>query len=87
MKCHIMHNLAFYEGLYCLLRQNQTSKKEIQNILKIGTWPTSTYAMAHPDFSVCSFMEKLIGLKWLNGKVNNLTCGSIRHIIVLIIYL
>ena len=52
MKYHIMH--LFHQGLLCLLRQKQSSEKEIQYLLKIITCDHSIYTMDHPDLSVCS---------------------------------
>ena len=57
------HGAAFHQDLHFLFRQNQSSEKEIQYILEIITCDLSIYTMDHPDFIVCSFMEKSIGLK------------------------
>ena len=57
IKCHT------HQGLHCLLRQNLSSKKEIQYFLEIITCEPSIYTMDHPDFIVCSFLENSISLK------------------------
>ena len=62
------HNAAFHQGLHCFLRENRSSEKEIQYYFEIITCDTSIYAMDHPDFIVCGFMENSFGLKrvkWL----------------------
>ena len=55
------HYAAIHLGLHCLLKQNQSSKKNA-----ITTCNPSIYTMVHPDFIVCSFMENSIGLKRVN---------------------
>ena len=50
----MLHYVAFHQSL---LRQNQSSKKEIQYFLEIITCDPSLCIMDHPDFIVCSFME------------------------------
>ena len=55
---------AFHQGLHCLPRQNQPSENEIQYFLETTCDP-SIHKMDHPDFIVCNFMEKSIGLKVL----------------------
>ena len=57
------HKAAFHQGLHCLLRQNQSSEKEIQYFLEIITHNLSIYTMDHPDLTVSSFMENPTGLK------------------------
>ena len=59
----MLHNVAFHQGLHCLLRQNQSSEKEIEYFLQIITCGPSLYLMDHPGFIVCSFMENSIGQK------------------------
>ena len=61
------HNAAFHQGLHCLLRQNQSSEKEIQYILKIITCDPSIYSMDHRDLTVSNLLENSIGLKRVNG--------------------
>ena len=59
------HNLAFHQGLHCLIGQNQSSEKEIQYYGGGGilTCDLSICTMDHSDFIVCSFMENYVGLK------------------------
>ena len=58
------HNAAFHQGLQCLLRQIQSSEKEIKYTLEIITCEPSIYTMDYPHyFIVCSCMENSIGLK------------------------
>ena len=59
----MLHNAAFHQSQHCLLRQNLSSVKEIQYVLKIITYGPSIYRMDHLDFIVCSFIENSIGLK------------------------
>ena len=62
----IPHNAVFHQCLHCLLRQNQSSGKEIQYFLEIIACDPSIYGKNHPDFIVCSFMGHPIGLKRVN---------------------
>ena len=39
------HKAAFHQGLHCLLRQNQSSEKEIQYIFEIITCDPPIYMM------------------------------------------
>ena len=43
-------------GLYCLLRQNQSSETEMQYFGEITACDPSTYIMDHPDLTVSNFM-------------------------------
>ena len=63
----MLHNAAFHQGLHCMLRQNQSSEKEIQYSFKIIIFEPSICPMLHPDFIACSFMENSIVLKRVNG--------------------
>ena len=58
--------------LYCLLRYNQSSEKEIQYFFEIIIFDPSSYTMDHPHFIVCSFMENSIGLKTI--KLSDEVC-------------
>ena len=58
----MLHDATFHLGKHCLLRQNQSSEKEIQNYSEIITCDPSIYTMDHSDFTVCVFMENSIGL-------------------------
>ena len=66
------HDVAFHQGLHCSLRQNQSSKKEIQYFLKIKTCnPSKKYNGPSRLFIVWIFMEFSIGLervKWHKAK-------------------
>ena len=57
------HYVAFHLGLHCLLRQNQSSEKEIKYYLEIITYDPSAHTMDRPDFIVCNLIENSIGLK------------------------
>ena len=60
----MLQNVPFHQGHHCLLRQNQSSEKEINFIyLEIITCDPSDYTMDHPDLTVLHFLEKFIGLK------------------------
>ena len=52
-----------HQGMYCLLRQNRSSEKEVQYFLKIITCDPSIYTMDHPDLTVSNFMEYSFGQK------------------------
>ena len=49
----MLHNAAFHQGLYCLLRYNQSSEKRIQYFLEIITCDPSSYTLDHPHFILC----------------------------------
>ena len=69
----MLYNAAFHQGLHCLLRQNQSSEKTIFFFFfffggggggeGIITCYPSICTMDHHDFSLCSFMENVTGLK------------------------
>ena len=57
------HNVAFHQGLHCLLRQNHIFKESNTIFLEeITACDPSIYTIDHPDFIVCSYMENFIGL-------------------------
>ena len=58
-----LHIAAFYQGLQCLLRQNQSSEKEIQYYLETITCDPSIYIVDHSDCIESNFIENFIGLK------------------------
>ena len=60
-KDEMPHNAAFYQGLHCLLRQNQSSEKEIQYFFECLTYDHSIYTMDHPDLTVSNFWGISIG--------------------------
>ena len=47
----MQHTAAFHQGLHCLLRQNQSSKKDIQYYLVIITCNLSIHT-TDPEFSL-----------------------------------
>ena len=52
---------AFYQGLYYLLRQNQSSEKELKYFLKSATSDhIYIYTMDHPDLFLYSFKVNFI---------------------------
>ena len=53
------HNVAFHQGLHCLLRQNQSSETEIQKFLEIITYDPSIYTIDHPDFILYVYLENI----------------------------
>ena len=55
----MLHNAAFYQGLHCLLRQNQSSEKEIQYFGEIITCDPSIYGMDHPQFIVYNLLWEI----------------------------
>ena len=59
----MLHNVAFHQGMHCLLRQNRSLKKEIQYFFGIIACDPSIYTMDHPDFIAYSFMERSTSLK------------------------
>ena len=52
------HNVAFHQGLHCLLRQNQSSKKEIQYFWKLQPVTSQNSTMDHPDYLLHEFCVK-----------------------------
>ena len=63
----IPHYAAFHQGVHCLLRYNRSTDKEIQYFCKLShVTPQYMYAMDHPQFIGCNFMENDIGLKKVN---------------------
>ena len=58
-------NVAFYQGLHCLLRRNQSLGKEILRVyfLEIITYEPSIYTLHHPDLTVSNFMGNSISLQ------------------------
>ena len=57
------HDVAFHQGLHCLQRQCQSSKKVLQYFWEIITGDPSIYTVDHTDFIVCSYIENLVSLK------------------------
>ena len=54
------HNTAFHQDLHCLLRQKQSSEKEIQFYLEIITCDPSIYTMDHSTFIILKRKEESI---------------------------
>ena len=60
----MQHNAAFYQGMHCLLRHNQSSEKEIQYFKgNYNLSDPSIYTLDHPDLIVSNFMGNSIGTK------------------------
>ena len=59
------HNGAFHQGLHSLLRQKQSSEKEIQYFLKIISCDPSIniHVMGNSDLNVSNFLENSICIK------------------------
>ena len=70
IKCH--RNAAFHQGLHCLLRQNESSEKEIKYCFKIMACGPSMYTMDHPAICVCtcSFMENSMSLIRVKQRIS-----------------
>ena len=50
-------NAAFHQGLHCLLREKQSSDKEIQFNLAIIIYNPSIYTMEHPKLIISNQKE------------------------------
>ena len=57
------HNMAFPQGLHCLLRQNWSSEKDKKKFLEIISCDPSIYTRDHPNLTVSNFMANSNGLK------------------------
>ena len=67
------HNVAFHQGLHCLLRQKLSSGKKLQFCLEIKTCDPLNYTMDHSKF-IASRKNSLVHLRFLlitifNSKV------------------
>ena len=71
----MLHNVAFHQGLRCLLRQHHSSEKKIQYFFEIITCDPSLYIIDHPDLTVSNFMGNSIGIKRVNWTYQG--CHSI----------
>ena len=60
------NSAAFHQGLHCLLKQNQSSEKEILYFLEIITCDPSIYIMDYPHLTVSNIMENSIDPKRVN---------------------
>ena len=56
----MLHIAAFYQGIQCLLKQNQSSEKEIHFFYKIVTCDPSIYTMEHPKLIASNQKEASI---------------------------
>ena len=56
----MLHDVAFYQCLRCLLQQKQSSYKEKNNNLEIIAGDPSIYTMDHPKFIVSIQREECI---------------------------
>ena len=68
------HNVAFHQGLHCLLGQNQSSEKEIKYFFESITGDPSIDTM---DMAYCLFEAQ-----WLSGRVldsRSRGCGFKPH--------
>ena len=54
------HNVAFYQGLHCLLRQNDLQRKKLQFYLEIVICDPLGYTMDHSKFIGSIQKEELI---------------------------
>ena len=50
----MLDGVAFHQGLHCLLRQKNSSEKEVQFCLEIITCDASIYTMDHPKLITCT---------------------------------
>ena len=69
------HDVAFHQGLHCLLRQIHLQRKKY-NIF----FDPLIYTIDHPGFIACRFVENSIGLKRLKQTVWNPTEVSSRTV-------
>ena len=49
---------AFHQGLHCLSRQNRSSEKKYNILLKIITCDPTIYQMDHPDLTIIKLYGK-----------------------------
>ena len=54
------HNVAFYQGLHCSLRQKLSSEKEMQFHLEIIACDALIYTIEYPKFIVSNQKEESI---------------------------
>ena len=54
------HYAAFHQGLHCMLRQNQSSAKELYFFFEIITCNHSLCTMDSPDLTISNLMENSI---------------------------
>ena len=56
----MLHNVAFHQGLHCLLRQKWSSGKKLQFCLEIKTCDPLNYTMDHSKFIASIQKEEFI---------------------------
>ena len=56
----MLHNVAFHQGLHCLLRQKLSSGKKLQFCLEIKTCDPLNYTMDHSKFIASIQKEEFI---------------------------
>ena len=57
---YILHNVAFHQGLHCLLRKNNLQRKELQFYLEIITCDPLNYTIDHSKLIASTQKEELI---------------------------
>ena len=75
----IVHKAAFHQDLHCLLRQNQSSEKEIMIYLKTITYDPSIYTMDHLDLTASNLMGNSICPKRVKYYRGSDISGIICH--------
>ena len=63
------HDAAFHQGLHCLLREKQSSAKEIQFYLEIIMCDPSIYTIDRPKSIVSSQKEESFGTYRINFSI------------------
>ena len=76
------HFAAFHQGLHCLLRQKQSSKKEIQYFGEIITCDPLIYTVENSDFILCSFIAKFL----LAERVNYIVFKAAKSVTLDLIF-
>ena len=71
-------NAAFHQGLHCLLKQKQSSEKDIQFYLEIITCDPSMYSMDHPKLIVLNQKEES---DWFQPNLNAKNSLGMAYII------
>ena len=66
------HNAAFHQDLQCLLRQKQSSEKEIQFHLEIIACDPSNCTLDHPKFIVSNQRKNSLGYKGIKAYSDEL---------------
>ena len=74
----MQHNGAFHQGLHCLLKLNQSSKKEILYFFGNYNLQSLNIYNGPSDLTVSNFMENSIGLEKVNENVKFLAVICIK---------